>query len=143
MFLLLPFLLLTTSVARLIGLDLALPPAGTELPPEPPGVVESLEVEVAQRTLIVRAAVRRTDVVTSAGEVEAREQRLPPVADGLDLGGLQGTLRQLKDIDPKRARLVLAPDDALPTRQLVLLMDAVRRDRQGELYPDVALGAAP
>ncbi|MCB9746669.1 MAG: biopolymer transporter ExbD [Alphaproteobacteria bacterium] len=141
MFLLLPFLLLTTSLSRLVGLDLRLPPTGSELPPELPGLVESVEVHAEGARLELRAAVRRSDVVTSGGEVEQRATPYPPLADGsLDLVGLQAGLRSLKELDPVRSRALLVPDDALPARQLVLLMDALRADASGELFPEVALG---
>lgn len=135
MFLLLPLLLLTTSVARLVGLDLAI--AGeSDLPPSPAGQVESLELLASPKQLSLRAGVRRTDVVTSAGDVEQREVVLEPD----DLAGLQEALRQFKGLDPERERALLRPTDDLPTRSVVHLMDAMRGDAQGPLYPQVALG---
>ena len=63
MFLLLPFLLLTTSTQRLVGLTLSLPELGGLLPPEPPGRVERVEIEARPEGLRVHAQVRRADAL--------------------------------------------------------------------------------
>jgi biopolymer transport protein ExbD len=139
MFLLLPFLLLTTGVQKLVGLDLHIPSSG-QLPPIPSSVVESLTVRTQGRDLVIEAEVRRSDVVSSAGEVEARSTELPAVDDQLDLAGLQDALRTFKQLDPLREQVLLVPDDELPAASVVDLMDAVRADPDGDLFPNVALG---
>ena len=138
MFLLLPMLLLTTSVSRLVGLDLALAQGPGELPPPPPGTVEAVTVAVGD-ALVVTAEVRRTDVVTSAGDVEARRWELSRD----DLRGLQAVLRELKARDGLANRVVLTPDDAVAAAEVVRLMDVVRSDGEGDLFGEVVLGAAP
>lgn len=142
MFLLLPCLLLTTSASRLVGLDLLLAGVG-ELPPDPSGVLESVQVELRTGELVVRAQVRRSDVTSGAGEVQLRERRLPAGAEGPDLAGLQAELRALKQLDPQRRRAELLPEDGVPAQVLVLVMDAARQDGAGALFPEVALGALP
>ncbi len=134
MFLLLPLLLLTTSAQKLVGLDLHMPGTG-ELPPEMPGTVEGLEVLLGE-AIVVRARVRRSDVVTSSGEVETREIRVQ------DLASLQATLRSFKDLDPEQRRVLLLPEDEVSGAHVVATMDALRSDSVGELFPQVALGAA-
>ncbi|MCP4810668.1 MAG: hypothetical protein GY913_18365 [Proteobacteria bacterium] len=141
MFLLLPFLLLTTSVQKLVGLDLHVPPAASEIPPDPPGTVEDLRVRVQGKSIVVSAKVRKTDVGASAGDVEERIVEVPATAEGLDLAGLQGALRVFKRLDPERAKVLLEPDDAVPGKDVVFLMDAVRADADGELFGEVALGS--
>lgn len=140
MFLLMPFLLLTTSVQKLAGIDLHVPPAAATLPPDPVGDVEDVVVDVVGQDLVVSASVRRTDVGASEGDVQQRVVELPRTTDGLDLAGLQDALRQLKRIDPDRKKVLLAPDDAVPGKDVVHLMDALRGDADGELFPEVALG---
>lgn len=140
MFLLMPFLLLTTSVQKLVGLDLHVPPAAATLPPDPAGIVEDLVVDVLGEDLRVSASVRRTDVGADAGDVQQRVVELPGTEDGLDLAGLQLALRQLKSVDPDRDAVLLAPDDGVPGGDVVHLMDALRSDAHGELFPEVALG---
>ncbi len=139
MFLLLPFLLLTTSVQKLVGLDLRIPSSG-DLPPELPGAVEDLTVRAEGKTLTVQASVRKSDVGANIGETEARVVEVDPAGEALDLAGLQAALRTFKRLDPERTRVLLIPGDAVPGRDVVLLMDAVRADRDGELFPEVALG---
>jgi len=135
MFLLLPLLLLTTSAQKLVGIELHLPGPG-ELPPELPGTVEGLEVVLGD-SIVVRARVRRSDVVTSSGEVENREVRVQ------DLASLQATLRSFKDLDPEQRRILLVPEDAVNGARVIAAMDALRSDSEGELFPQVALGVAP
>ncbi len=134
MFLLLPMLLLTTSVQKLVGLSLTLPSSG-ELPPELPGLLEEVEVHLGE-VIVVRAQVRRSDVVTSVGEVEQREVEVA------DLAELQATLRSLKALDPGHERILVVPRDDVPTQRVVSAMDAVRADDQGPLFSQVALGGA-
>ncbi len=139
MFLLLPFLLLTTSVQKLVGLDLRIPSSG-DLPPELPGAVEDLTVRATGKELTVQASVRKSDVGANIGETEARVVEVAADGEALDLAGLQAALRTFKRLDPERTRLLLVPADEVPGRDVVLLMDAVRADGQGELFPEVALG---
>ncbi len=134
MVLLLPMLLLTTSVQKLVGLDLALPGDG-ELPPELPGLVEGLEVHLDDG-IVVRALIRRSDVVTSEGEVEERQVEVE------DLASLQEALRSFKTLDPSHQRILVVPSDSVPTWKVVQTMDAVRGDSDGELFTEVALGGS-
>lgn len=139
MFLLLPFLLLTTSTQRLVGLTLSLPELGGLLPPEPPGRVEGVEIEARPEGLRVLAQVRRADVITSAGDTQTFAVTLPSQGGEADLAGLQAQLRALKALDGTRRKLTLRPSDALPGQTVVALMDAARADAQGELFPELSL----
>jgi len=141
MVILLPMLLMTTSARRLTGLPLAVAAPGDALPPLPPGPIERLVVSVGDAGYRVEADVRSTDVRASAGDVERRE------LSANDLSGLQGVLRTLKTLDPKRTRVTLVPGPLTTTREVVSWMDAVKMDRAGELFPEVVLqsvsGAVP
>lgn len=144
MLLLMPFLLLTTSVQKLAGIDLLLAGNNSELPPEPPGIVERLTVVVHPDTALeITAQVRRSDVGAKIGETEARAERIEAGAEGLDLAALQSALRRYKGLDPEREQATLLPADSLSNGQVVNLMDAMRRDAEGELFPKVALGVEP
>lgn len=141
MLLLLPFLLLTTSVQKLAGIDLRLAGSAADLPPEPPGAVENLSVWVDEdASLRVTAQVRRSDLGAGQGETEARSERIVPSGERLDLVTLQSVLRRYKELDPERTRATLIPADSLSNSQVVDLMDAMRRDGSGDLYPLVTLG---
>ncbi len=150
MFLLLPMLLLTSGASKLAGIDLRLLAGTGELPPPPPGPVESLEIAILPdrgegHPLRIRAGLRRADLGAGTGDVRVREERLPPAGGAADLAGLQSYLRGLKALDPSRRRALIAPADGVPTAAVVRLMDAVRADREGPLYPELLLSteAAP
>ena len=57
----------------------------------------------------------------------------------LDLEGLQRALRRFADLDPSRSEITVRPDDDLPASQWVRVLDAVREDDAGPLFPDVAI----
>ncbi len=142
MFLLLPFLLLTTSANKLVGLELTLPAEGGAIPPPARGVLEDLTVQIAGSDLKIQAALRRMDVRSQLGETERREIVLPTASGAMDLAGLQSALRDLKGLDPDRERVMVAPADGVPARRVVLVMDAVRADTRGALFPEVVLSVA-
>jgi len=133
MVLLLPMALMTTSSEKLTGLALGVPGPTEEIPPEPPGPVEALRVVRVADGYAVSAKVRRTDVVTSAGDTELKEFIEP------DLASLQTRLASFKKMDEKRERITLAPAADTPTAEVVRWMDAVRRGPEGALYPRVIL----
>jgi len=137
MVILLPLILMTTSARKLSGLTLVVPGPSEILPPEPPGPVENLTVTRLSSGFRVVADVRNTDVLASAGDTEHKEMVLP------DLSSLQAQLRTLKTLDPGRKQVRLIPSPTAKTTDVVRWMDAVRSDRQGELFPKVLLQTAP
>jgi hypothetical protein len=137
MVLLLPLLLMTTSLQKRAGIALGVPGPDEELPPEVPGAVEDLRVERQATGYLVRASVRKTDVVGSVGNTEAKEVL------ATDLTGLQEVLATFKGLDPKRERITLVPALDTPTDEVVRWMDAVRAGPSGELFPKVILAAGP
>jgi biopolymer transport protein ExbD len=142
LFLLLPFLLLTTSIQKLTGLDLQLAASAGELAPLPPGQVEAVEVHLRDQQLRLRSAVRTRDVTASQGDVTWSELALPAQQGGMDLAGLQDALARLQNLDPDHQRVLVVPDDAVPTSRVVALVDAVRSRGGQPLYPEVVLGGA-
>ena len=133
MVILLPMLLMTTDARKLAGLPLAVSAPGDQLPPIPPGPIESLEVSVQADGYLVRASVRSTDVLASSGDVEVRELA------AADLAELQSVLRTLKGLDSKRARITLVPGTQTRAADVVRWMDAVKYDPNGELFTEVIL----
>ncbi len=139
MFLLLPFLLLTTSADKLVALDLGLA-AEDGLPPAPStGTVESIDIALSDRVVSIEARVRRADVTANQGEARLLQTRLLPVKEDLNLGGLQETLRGLKRLDPNRERATLRPADGTPVHEVVAVMDAMRGDSDSALFPEIVL----
>ncbi len=142
LFLLLPFLLLTTSIQKLTGLELRLAAAAGELAPLPPGRIEAIEVHLHGRDLTLRSALRTMDVTASQGDVTWSEVSLPERAGAMDLEGLQDALRRLQGLDPDRTRALVVPDDQVPSSRVVALVDAVRGPANAPLFPEVVLGGA-
>ena len=143
MFLLLPFLLLTTSVHKLTGIGLGLVRSGGDLPPLPPGNLEDLVVVLDGCELLLRSAVRTVDVTASQGDITWNERHLSCAEEMPDLSGMQAALHRMKALDPKRQRITLLPAPDTPAGRVVALMDAVRQDAQGPLFPQVVLGNSP
>ncbi len=142
LFMLLPFLLLTTSIQKLTGLDLALAASPGELAPLPPGQLEAVEVHLHGQRLVLRSALRTRDVTASQGDVTWSEAELPPVAGAMDLEGLQDALQRLRSLDPDHSRALVVPADDIPTSRVVALVDAVGSQGGVALFPDVVLGGA-
>ncbi len=103
------------------------------------GPVQDLIVTATDMGVVISAAIQRQDVRAAVGDVEQWSRELPPVQGAMDLLGLQSALRQIKVQDPSRNRITVAPSDSITTGDLVDLMDAVREDRQGALFSEVAL----
>ncbi len=141
LFLLLPFLLLTTSAQKLVGLDMKL--AATGQLEAMGGDVEELVVQLAPTALHVIASLSKTDVRATADEREQHETKLADDENGLDLRGLQEVLRSIKRLSPDRARIRIVPADDVTVQRVVYVMDAVRSDATGPLFPEVALGGQP
>ncbi len=142
LFLLLPFLLLTTSIQKLTGLDLRLAASAGELAPLPPGRIESIEVHLDGHDLKIRSALRTMDVTASRGDVTWSETELPAREGVMDLEGLQASLLRLRGLDPSRERALVVPDDQVPTTRVVALVDAVGAYQGEPLFPEVVLGGA-
>jgi hypothetical protein len=135
-------LLVTTSAQKRVGLDLKIA-SGEGLIVPGTGPVENLDLALLEGQLELRATVRRSDVTAARGDTEERRISLPHHEDQPDLVGLQAALRDIKALDPGRQRISLLPTDAVPASTLVAVMDAVRADQFGPLFPTPLLGSAP
>jgi hypothetical protein len=147
LFILLPCLLLTTSLQRLtsLGVGLATARAGAttgSTVPARPGVLEALEVHVEGQEILVRARLRTLDVRTSEGSGTWNESRLPPTERGPDLAGLQAVLVELHRIDPERRSVSLFPAPDTSTDTLLAVMDVLRQGPSGRLFDQVELGSS-
>jgi|JI7StandDraft_1071085.scaffolds.fasta_scaffold176948_2 hypothetical protein len=136
MMLLLPVLLVTSSPTRLTSSALRLLDGGGAQPPHN-GPLASVEVIAAPEQLTVLAYVQLADVRARPEQAERRETVLPHTPAGPDLVGLQRSLRQLHRLDPSQRAIQLRPADTLDVATWAQLMDAVRSDAAGPLFPDV------
>ncbi len=135
MLLLLPILMLVLNPEKTTALPLAMAGSAQDLPPPPPGIVESLVIKEQKKPnlFILTAKVRRSDVRSSAGDVELKEWSYD------DFLLLQKQLRVLKTLDPSRARIELAPAPNTSTEQVIRWMDLLRKDNEGVLFEEILL----
>ena len=139
LFLLLPFLLFTTSPQQLAALGIRLPSPGDSAPAVHMGPVQDLIVTATDTVVVISASIQRQDVRATVGDVEQWSREIALVEGEIDLSALQGALRQIKSQDPARETITVAPADSTPTGALVDLMDALRGDQEGPLFSNVAL----
>ena len=132
MLLLLPTLLLVLSPQKSTALALSVAGPG-DIPNLPPGPIESLLVETHTEGFTVTANIRTTDVLASQGDVEQQTWQIK------DLSGLQQRLRALKKFDPQRKRIQIQPAAQTLTEDVVLWMDILRKDSEGELFPEIII----
>lgn len=145
-FILLPCLMLSTSLYRLTSLPFRLPGAGGDAAATviaPPSPIEALQLRIQADGLLLRAALRTTDVTAMEGDAVWNETALPHHAGRPDIAALQARLGQLHRLDPAFQKIEIQPDDATGTDDLVLVMDAVRRGPEGALFQEIMLGTPP
>ncbi len=139
LFLLLFFLLGTTSGEKLavIGLRVG---ASTGLAPLPhAGLLKSLRVEVpGDGSVTLRATVQTTDISASATTTEDRVVVVSPRAGALDGPALDKALADLHAVDATQQRATVLPGDGVPTQALMTVLDAVRGP-QNSRFPEVVL----
>lgn len=139
MFLLLFFLLSTSTGQRLssIGLRLLSPEDVAPLPHS--GLLKRLEIQLVGARLTLLADIATTDIAAAATSTETRRIELPAIGDRPDLAGLQRTLLELHSIDPAQERATFAPDDTAPMDTVFAVLDVVRGPDSAPLFPQVAL----
>jgi hypothetical protein len=146
LFILLPCLLLTTSLQRLTALGVGLASGRSSgsgaVVPARPGVIEDLEVRVEGQEILVRARLRTLDVRVGEGAGTVNETRVPPGVHGPDLATLQATLVELHRLDPDRRTARLVPGPETTTDTLMAVMDVLRLGPSGRLFDQVELGSA-
>jgi hypothetical protein len=90
-------------------------------------------------SVIAFGAAMATDCRRHAGTVT-----FPRAADGtLDLAALTRCARQLKSARPEETQVLLQAERSIEYRELMEVLDAVRTDPTGELFPEVNLGVLP
>lgn len=142
MFLLLFFLLSTSSGVRLGVLDLRLGSPADLAPLPHAGLVKDVRVGLSGAALTVTWEIQSTDIAAAATTVERRQRDLPGVGGRPDLAGLLATLQTIKDIDRSQERARLDPDDAASTETIIAVMDVLRGPEGAPLYPKVTLAGA-
>ncbi len=139
MFLLLFFLLTTSSGQRLGVLDLRLGSPADLAPLPHAGLVKDVRVSLSGDDLALTYDVQSTDIAAAATSVERREQALPGKDGRPDLAALLAALQAVHDVDPSQERARLAPDDAATTETIIAVMDVIRGPTDAPLFPKLTL----
>ena len=140
LFLLLFFLLATSSGQKLGVIGLRFGSAADLAPLPHAGLLQRVEITVDGSAAVVRADVQTTDIAASATSVERRTIPVGARPDGsLDLAALEAALTALHDLDPTQERAVVAPSDAVTTETLVAVLDVARGPKGAARFPQVAL----
>lgn len=140
LFLLLFFLLATSSGQRLGTIALRMGGASDLAPLPHSGLLRSLRLDVSATGIAVAAEVATTDIAASATTSELRTWTFPAG----ELAGLDATLEELHSLDPAQERATVAPADDVSTETLMAVLDVVRGAPGAPRFPSVALaGVSP
>lgn len=140
MFLLLFFLLNTSSGARLAATSLRLEAPDALVPLPHTGLLKSVHVRVQRAQITVEFELQSTDIAASATATEQHRRAFPARDGAPDLAGLLDLLDGLHRRDPSQQRARLSPDDDVPVEALLQVMDAVRGPDDAPMFPKIILG---
>ncbi len=139
LFLLLFFLMSTTSGQRLGVVDLRLAAPG-EAPPLPhSGLVKAVRVALAEDSAALEFEVASTDAAASSTTRELRRIEVPPKEGKLDLVALLAAVDQVHGIDPSQAEAEVVPGPEVSTTTLLAALDVVRGAAASPRFPKVSL----
>ena len=150
-FLLLFFLLGTSTGARLAVLDLVEreageDAAGADLPH--PGPVRDVVLALGDDgSAELRFAVQSTDIAAASTSTEQRRLLVPPRAGAFDAAGAEAAVLRVHALDGAQRRATLVPAMRTDTATLLAALDLLRGPTAAPRFPDVGLrddaGAPP
>jgi hypothetical protein len=143
LFLLLFFLLSTSSGQRMGAFGITLPSSEAWAPLPHTGLIQALSIHIKNQDILVVFEYSSTDIAASATTTEHYERSLPALSGKLDRAALLSLLTDLHQKDPSRTRATVIPDDAVSTEDLFIVLDLVRGSELAPLFPEVALGSEP
>lgn len=132
LFLLLFFLLSTSSGVRLSVIDLRNAGPGEAAPLPHSGLVQQLRIYAGPSSRI-EYEVQSTDIAAAATSRELRREDCP------DLAALERAILAVHEIDPAQQRATVHVDDALTADELLRVLDVVRGPDAAPRFPQVAL----
>jgi len=139
LFLLLFFLLGTSSGQKLAVIGLRSASAEGLAPLPHSGLRRALRVEVtAGGDVVVRSEVQTTDISASATSTASRAQPIPARGGAVDRAGLGTVLAALHAADPAQRRATVTPTDDVRTDALISVLDTVRGPANA-WFPEVSL----
>ena len=133
MILLLPTLIMITSTQKTTALPLAVSGNALDIPPISNGLISSLEVTALESGYQLKAHIKKSDVLAGNSDVEEKNWTLENEQE------LQDKLRALKNQDTQRTRIRLKPHSSSKTQAVVHVLDLLKSDKSGELFPETLL----
>ncbi len=139
LFLLLFFLMSTSSGQRLGVVDLRLAAPG-EAPPLPhSGLVKSVRIALDPDRVIVEFDVATTDISAAATTTELRRIEVPAKRGEMDVAGLVAAIEQVHAIDIAQLEAEVRPGPEVSTAVVLAAVDAVRGSAAAPRFPKVSL----
>ena len=139
LFLLLFFLLSTSSGQRLGVVDLRLAAPG-EAPPLPhSGLVKEVRFEVGANAVAIEFDVATTDLAAASTTTELSRILVPSQANVLDLPALNAAVETVHRIDPSQREADVRPAADVPTSTLLAVLDAIRGPAAAPRFSRVSL----
>ncbi len=139
LFLLLFFLMSTSSGQRLGVVDLRLAAAG-EAPPLPhSGLVKSVRIAIEPTYVAVEFDVATTDISAAATTTELRRIDIPGKDGELDVAALVAAIEQVHAIDVAQLEAEVHPGPEVATATLLAALDVVRGTAADPRFPKVSL----
>lgn len=139
LFLLLFFLMSTTSGQRLGVIDLRLAAPGQAPPLPHSGLVKAVRVGLGPTSAAVEFEVATTDIASTATTRELRRIEVPAKDGALDVAGLVAALETVHRIDQSQEQAEILPEADVPTSTLLMAVDLVRGPAVAPLFPNVSL----
>ena len=137
MIILLPTLLLSLSTQKFTVLPLSVAGSQSEIPQDPNRLIQKIQLISEDQGFLLQASVRSTDVRADINDVEERKWNPQTLKE------LQTILQSLKKLDPKHRRIQIQPQPESSTEEVVLWMDVVSKNAQGELFPEIVIQRQP
>ncbi|MSQ00865.1 MAG: hypothetical protein EXR71_03105 [Myxococcales bacterium] len=139
LFLLLFFLMSTSSGQRLGVVDLRLAAPGQTPPLPHSGLVKSVRVTVDERAATVEFEVATTDIGAASTTRELRRIEVPERGAALDEVALTAAITTVHEIDRSQEQVEVVPGPAVTTATLLSVIDIVRGPADGARFPKVSL----
>ena len=138
---LLLFFLLSTSTGQRLGVHNLRLGSPADLAPLPhTGLVQSVKITLTGGTAQIVFQVQTTDISASATSTETRTVTVPPASGGaLDLVALDAALAGIHQIDPSQENASLDPDDAVLVDELFKAMDVIKGPAGSPYFPKLTL----
>lgn len=142
MFMLLFFLLATSSGQRLGTVALRLGSAADLAPLPHAGLVKDVRVRLSGHDVQLEFDVQTTDIAAASSTVERKSVRVAARDGRVDLAALLAAVEEVHRIDRSQTRAQLIPDDSTGMDVLFSVMDVLRGPPETPIFPRLTLSGS-